>query len=291
MEFEAHLKLFFPSIFKVALCPCTARWQFILLYIFYIFFEDTIPFYASLREDAESISVKEDFFWSTLGEDISDPQHLSLMLQHRVFLLPRQFFVWTFWISCRRWVSRFCSNYVRIKSSKAAKILAHDFRHFILVLDFCMKNCIPKFRRWLKNRFVIFDTFRCSRKRRGTFRDSDRNWRRFELFLLLVIRCKWILIIFWYFIFRWAPKIIILRLGFKDANGFFIARKNTITYGGGGTCGSSWGCLDFFGSSIPSCLNGSAGSAAQKFISQFQNYFFTIIIELSGTLYLYIGFV
>ena len=192
------------------------------------------------------------------------------MLQHRVFLLPRQFFVWTLWISCRRWVSRFCSNYVRIKSSKAAKILAHDFRHFILVLDFCMKNCIPKFRRWLKNRFVIFDTFRCSRKRRSTFRDSDRNWRCFELFLLLVIRCKWIFIIFWYFIFRWAPKILVLRLGFKDANGFFIARKNTITYGGGGTCGSSWGCLDFFGSSIPSCLNGSAGSAAQKFISQFQ---------------------
>ena len=79
-----------------------------------------------------------------------------------------------------------------------------------------MRNILPKFRRWLKNRFVIFDTFRCSRKGRGTFRDSDGNWRRFELFLLLVIRCKRVFIIFRYFIFRWAPKIIILRLVFKD---------------------------------------------------------------------------
>jgi hypothetical protein len=93
MEFEAHLKLFFPSIFKVALCTCTPRWQFILLNISYIFFEDTIPFYESQQEDGESISVKEDSFWLTLGEDISDPQHLSLLLQRRVSLHPRQFFV------------------------------------------------------------------------------------------------------------------------------------------------------------------------------------------------------
>ena len=37
MEFEAHLKLFFPRIFEVALCTCTARWQFILLYMFSYF--------------------------------------------------------------------------------------------------------------------------------------------------------------------------------------------------------------------------------------------------------------
>ena len=51
---------------------------------------------------------------------------------------------------------------------------------------------------------------------------------------------------------------------FRAIQSNWLVNKNeTKTYGGGGTCGSSWGCLAFFGSSDSTWADGSAGSAAQ----------------------------